>query len=543
VAAGPHSGLLIAPLMLAKHQRTQWFGPTAQVGLAAFGAILVVALFVSAVFAQDFGNRRGGSMFQSIFGPFSAPRYSAPVERQVDSSRAPAPRKVDTQPSRTVLVLGDSMADWLAYGLEDAFADNADVGVVRRHRTFSGLISYDSRNEAVDWAQVARDVIAAEKPRFIVMMVGLYDRQLIRERAPTPAPATMTPGLSPPPGTPAARNAPQPAPAAEASRPAPPTDTPKPGEDAEQAPQIAAPDTPARSRSSTVHEFRSERWAELYAKKIDDTIAVLKSRGVPVFWVGLPSVRGPKSTSDMMYLNDLFRARADKAGITYIDVWDGFVDENGRFTAQGPDYEGQTRRLRSGDGLHFTKAGARKLAHYIERELTRAMTVGPVPIVLPAEPQPTPQAVAPRALPGSPTARPLSGPVLPLTAAPRGGEELLGTDDGRRGFGHPSATRVLVKGEAVDSPAGRADDFAWPRRGVAPFGKDPVVATTNMPIPVMQPLPAQTTVPVPTEARAIAQASAPAAQQRRSSSSSRQQQRQQQQYQQRPRNDFFPFFR
>jgi hypothetical protein len=40
------------------------------------------------------------------------------------------------------------------------------------------------------------------------------------------------------------------------------------------------------------------------------------------------------------------------------------------------------------------------------------------------------------------------------------------------------ASRVLVKGEAMPVPAGRADDFAWPRRAVAPFGKDPVVATT-----------------------------------------------------------------
>ena len=37
----------------------------------------------------------------------------------------------------------------------------------------------------------------------------------------------------------------------------------------------------------------------------------------------------------------------------------------------------------------------------------------------------------------------------------------------------PTVTRVLVKGEPVESPAGRGDDFAWPRRDVAAFGKDP----------------------------------------------------------------------
>ena len=119
------------------------------------------------------------------------------------------------------------------------------------------------------------------------------------------------------------------------------------------------------------YEFRTDEWAATYTKRIDATIAALKSAGVPVFWVGLPSIRGPKSTSDMQYLNDLYRARVEKAGINYIDVWDGFVDDSGRFIPQGPDFEGQIRRLRAGDGVHFTKAGARKLAHYLEREIRR----------------------------------------------------------------------------------------------------------------------------------------------------------------------------
>jgi hypothetical protein len=55
---------------------------------------------------------------------------------------------------------------------------------------------------------------------------------------------------------------------------------------------------------------------------------------------------------------------------------------------------------------------------------------------------------------------------------------------------------VLVNGEPLSPPAGRSDDFKWPRRGIAPFGTDPAVATTTDPIPVMQATPA-TTVPVP----------------------------------------------
>jgi hypothetical protein len=45
-------------------------------------------------------------------------------------------------------------------------------------------------------------------------------------------------------------------------------------------------------------EFRSDEWEKIYLRRIDDTIAALKGKGVPVIWVGLPSLRGARSSSD-----------------------------------------------------------------------------------------------------------------------------------------------------------------------------------------------------------------------------------------------------
>jgi hypothetical protein len=45
----------------------------------------------------------------------------------------------------------------------------------------------------------------------------------------------------------------------------------------------------------------------------------------------------------MLFLDALYGEAAGKAGITYVDVWDGFVDEAGRFPQQGPNFEGQIR--------------------------------------------------------------------------------------------------------------------------------------------------------------------------------------------------------
>jgi hypothetical protein len=227
-------------------------------------------------------------------------------------------------------------------------------------------------------------------------------------------------------------------------------------------------------------EFRTDQWEAAYIKRIDATIAALKSSGVPVLWVGLPAQRGSKATSDASYLNELYRGRAEKAGIVFVDIWDGFVDEQGRYSAQGPDFEGQTRRLRSADGIYFTKAGARKLAHYVEREIDRSEANRHLPIALPIE-------VAPAgAKPSGPSGRPLVGPVIPLTVSTKGeaAEELFG---GPRPAAQPDATdplatRVLTRGGPMAAPTGRADDFSWPRGTVAsePISPSPAAASAAL---------------------------------------------------------------
>ena len=80
-----------------------------------------------------------------------------------------------------MLVLGDAMADWLAYGLEDAFSEQPDMGVIRRHKTVSGLIRYQPKGDPADWAAAAKGIRATEHPDAIVVMLGLHDRVPIRD--------------------------------------------------------------------------------------------------------------------------------------------------------------------------------------------------------------------------------------------------------------------------------------------------------------------------------------------------------------------------
>jgi uncharacterized protein len=403
----------------------------------------------------------GGWFGGDLFAPFQ--QQQAPKKAE-SFSKAPPPEKRETVPERNVLVLGDAMADWLAYGLEDAYAEQPDMGVIRRHKTVSGLIKYQPKGDPADWAAAAKGILAAEKADAIVVMLGLNDRVAMREPAGEKADARSKKDAKAKPDAKPADAKPADAKPADAK----PDDkagdaelSPDDNADSNDAPPSTAPEKSARSPSG-VYEFREERWIELYSKKIEEMIAVLKSRGVPVLWVGLPAVRGAKATSDMLFLDSLYRDAAGKAGITYVDVWDGFVDEAGRFMQKGPDFEGQPRKLRADDGVYFTKFGARKLAHYVEREIARLLAARSSPIALPTEPA-TPDA---NAVPGQPAPRPLAGPILPLVASSVGTDQLLGGPGTRPAAVDALAARTLVKGEALAPPAGRADDFMWPRREV-----------------------------------------------------------------------------
>ena len=154
--------------------------------MAAVTALLVVAPAPAG--AQLFFDDRF-----PFFGRNSSRRgWFDPPEREApppDYSKAPPPAKktTDAVPQTPIMVFGNSMADWLGYGLEQAFADTPEIGILRRHRTLSGLIRTEVRNdprgEYPDWPQAAKEMIAAQKPKFVVMMIGLNDRKQIKEAA------------------------------------------------------------------------------------------------------------------------------------------------------------------------------------------------------------------------------------------------------------------------------------------------------------------------------------------------------------------------
>ncbi len=320
------------------------------------------------------------------------PRYRQPRDREPMSvATPPPPHNSDAAPAKTGMVIGDSMAEWLAYGLEEAYAESTDIGVVRKVRRSTGLIDR-CKGELPKWLEQS---LANAKPAFIAIMIGMNDRRSMQACLP-----------------------------------------PDKGDTAKQS----------------IHAFRSKGWTQAYGNEVDEILSLLKSKSVPVFWVGLPPAKNIRA-ADIGFLNDVFREHAEKGEIDYIDVWDAFIDEDGDFTMRGPDVNGQMRPLRAADGLNFTKAGARKLALNLERGISRTL-LQPAPIEPPIATKETGRT------PTKSNERPTEGPLIPLTGEPLRADVLLGAARAA-----PSDARLL-DGQPPTPTPGR--DFIWPRSQEAP---------------------------------------------------------------------------
>jgi uncharacterized protein len=230
------------------------------------------------------------------------------------------------------------------------------------------------------------------------------------------------------------------------------------------------------------YDVLTDRWQDLYRQRVDAVARVFQERAIPLVWVGLPPMKNDQLSADLIAMNEIIRESVERLGGSYVDIWPGFVDEENRYTATGPDVNGQASRLRASDGVLFSRAGSRKAAHFADTEIKRildAKRTGTAVAAVPptsagasaGEPPSVDQLInaalpALPELPGTPPLqpKPIVGPVLPLTRpdlAPGG--TLV---SGRPRIDTESAyviQKSLREGVAPATRPGRADDFRWPR--------------------------------------------------------------------------------
>ena len=210
-----------------------------------------------------------------------------------------------------------------------------------------------------------------------------------------------------------------------------------------------------------IAESDTDDWDRLYKARVETVATLFHNRQVPLIWVGLPIMRSEAYSNELYKLNEIYRDVAASTGATFVDTWDAFADDQGDYQQNGPDINGQRVRLRTGDGIHFTKAGQRKLASFVERDIRHlfdehkaAQDLLATPQV-PSDVQDADNLKAARA--PVKKERPVSGPVISLSTLPRTADGALVTTLHSR----KPLDKIRV-GSEQDRHPGRADDFIWP---------------------------------------------------------------------------------
>ena len=325
-------------------------------------------------------NDRGWHPLSPLLRLFRGGRSSRPTRKLREPKRpkrsiiraAPTPPKVVEEPktenARTVLVVGDKMAEGLARGLKASYAKTSTIKVESEISRSRGLL----READPDWPTRIKARLDKGEADVVVVMLGTDDRRgLVMDGQRT--------------------------------------------------------------------NFRDPAWQEVYRAVVQRTVASVRDGRRPLVWVGLPPVSGPDRRSDFSYLNDFYKEKVETADGIFVDIWEAFLSEEGKYTSYGADVDGQRQRLRTSDGLYFTWPGYRKVAFFVQQRLARILGEGPALEL---------------AFPGGD-----SNVVLLTGGASReetlAGEEIAPAIPTEGSLQH----RLIVEGRALPRVEGRVDDF------------------------------------------------------------------------------------
>lgn len=202
---------------------------------------------------------------------------------------------------------------------------------------------------------------------------------------------------------------------------------------------------------------RTDAWTKQYEERATGLARTIRAKNLPLVWVGMPSFKAPTMTTDMLAFNGIYKAISEREGGEFVDIWEGFVNENGGYVSSGPDINGQTVQLRAADGINITTAGKRKIAFYVEKPLKRLLGDAAAPGLDELDPGGLPE------IPATPEEIVNIVRTAPISFADPeldGGTELLGYVVGDKPEDIVSpGDKLAIQGIAPPAQPGRADDF------------------------------------------------------------------------------------
>lgn len=128
-------------------------------------------------------------------------------------------------------------------------------------------------------------------------------------------------------------------------------------------------DAQAIEHDGVIHQFGTPGWREIYARRVDDLVALLREHDVAVYWVGLPRMKRESFDGRMSLINGLVAERMAALDVPWIDTVELTSNEGGAYDAYLTATDGRRRLMRAHDGIHMSMAGYLRLTEPVTGRL------------------------------------------------------------------------------------------------------------------------------------------------------------------------------
>ncbi len=115
--------------------------------------------------------------------------------------------------------------------------------------------------------------------------------------------------------------------------------------------------------------YPSPEWDAKYGERITEMIEIAKEYGADTVMIGMPIMRSPKFSRKMRRLNRVMKKATEDTGMLFVSTYEK-ASLQGKYRTEVQ--VGRKRGLmRTSDGVHYTRLGARFVMNHVMREIER----------------------------------------------------------------------------------------------------------------------------------------------------------------------------